>query len=188
VSCHSFVIGAPRGAPNTEANLHSSVTSTDDGDISSTTGTTARNAASQPHNYRAPVLPTTTSVPTAQGSTDSSPPSPQLVPSRFDPSHGAQEQPTNWAAAPQGFLSNMSAEDIQVGLLSLVEGQLETRRLTSGIEYRSTSLRPLREIRDAPTRSTLLHKVVPFASTLMECTIFFTVRCPLPPSPPLSSR
>ena len=146
---------------------------TDDGDISSATGNTARSAANQPHQYRAPVP---TNAVHAQGSTDSSPPSPgpghspHLVPSRH-PGHGASGEPAAWAAAPQGFLSNMSASDIQVRR----NGEA-WRLLLTILNYRITSLLPSLATLDEPTPSNRPHKDDPFESTPTEFTTCCTVR------------
>ncbi|SGY54438.1 BQ5605_C006g03879 [Microbotryum silenes-dioicae] len=100
-----------------------------DGDISSAPTANPVRSSGQHHFYRAPIvskLQQHTSH--ASTSTDSAPPSPPngsprpVQPSRH-PGHSGSNEPPTWAAAPQGFLSNMSAQDIQQHIQAAIDGQ-----------------------------------------------------------------
>ncbi|KAK4048402.1 choline-phosphate cytidylyltransferase [Microbotryomycetes sp. JL201] len=109
-------------ARNTDADLGnvSEGSGGHDGDVSSATGTRHRNSPHQHLNRQA----MSTARQSLHNSTDlSTPPSPSEshVPSSRHPGHGSNS-PIAWAAAPQGFLSNMTAEDIQAHIRQAIAG------------------------------------------------------------------
>ncbi|KAK4052330.1 choline-phosphate cytidylyltransferase [Microbotryomycetes sp. JL221] len=90
-----------------------------DGDVSSATGTRERGNAHQ-HFARQQAQ---AGHPLHNSTELSTPPSPSEshVPSRH-PGHGGSHSPIAWAAAPQGFLSNMTAEEIQAHIRQAIAG------------------------------------------------------------------
>ncbi|SCV73129.1 BQ2448_7054 [Microbotryum intermedium] len=99
-----------------------------DGDISSATAANPVRSSGQ-HFFRAPIVSQLQQHAShASTSTDSAPPSPPngsprpVQPSRH-PGHSGSNEPPTWAAAPQGFLSSMSAQDIQQHIQAAIDGQ-----------------------------------------------------------------
>ena len=100
---------------------------TDDGDVSSATAISADSSATKP--LAQPLASSSTSRPSPAAAfalahkaglaqlDSSAPPSPQGSPHVGPPSrlpgHGGSGADASWAAAPQGFLSNLTAEEIQ---------------------------------------------------------------------------
>lgn len=93
----------------------------DDGDVSSATAISANSSTSKPTNplpAPTPAAAFALAHKATRAQPDSSaPPSPQGSPHVGPPSrlpgHGGASATASWAAAPQGFLSNLTAEEIQ---------------------------------------------------------------------------
>ncbi|KAL8291373.1 hypothetical protein RQP46_002351 [Phenoliferia psychrophenolica] len=88
-----------------------------DGDISSATAPSHRSQLAQDR----PRGGGHTQQPTS-ASTDSTPSSPHIGPPSRLPGHGGGGAPPAWAAAPQGFLSNMTPKEIQDHIVTAIEG------------------------------------------------------------------
>ncbi|KAM0786146.1 hypothetical protein ACM66B_006954 [Microbotryomycetes sp. NB124-2] len=96
-----------------------------DGDVSSATGRNFHQQQQQQQHHLSRQAMSSSARQSAHNSTTdlSTPPSPSEshVPGSRHPGHGSNS-PIAWAAAPQGFLSNMTAEDIQAHIRQAIAG------------------------------------------------------------------
>ncbi|KAK4704290.1 choline-phosphate cytidylyltransferase, partial [Phenoliferia sp. Uapishka_3] len=99
----------------------------DDGDISSATAPSVshRQPALVPYPHAHPHPRHLNSQRSTDTTTDSPHTSPDInnaSPASRHPGHGGGDAPPAWAAAPQGFLSNMTPKEIQGHILHAIEG------------------------------------------------------------------